>query len=384
MIGLASIELPWTDMLGRNLGMFATEFLSWCPPPLMSVNSSCLEGTYLDFSWVPERLSLALCIPGAELSQRLRITVIMDPSKVEAITKWPRPTTVTESEKFSGLAGYYRRFRLDVELCVRGSGGYWASMRIESNLMLQIKETQRDDSELWAIVQNVKDGKHTEFSVDDDRCCVVEDDYGSNDQHFARRFMTKVIVLIYYSSGFNQMYKDLKQYFWWTGMKQDVATFVSKCMTCQQVKIEHQRASGLLQPLEDSCVEMGDEISMDFVTSLLLLRKYMMRFGVVYTISSSKRWSVREGPISDLEDMLRADALDKDSGERLDEGSELNEIIYEKVAVVRDKLKRLIATESYADKDRRYLEFQVGDRVFLKVSPFRGVKRFGIKGKLSP
>ncbi|GJV74834.1 retrotransposon protein, putative, ty3-gypsy subclass [Tanacetum coccineum] len=35
--------------------------------------------------------------------------------------------------------------RLDVELYVRGSGGYWASMRIESNLMLQIKEAQRDE-----------------------------------------------------------------------------------------------------------------------------------------------------------------------------------------------------------------------------------------------
>ncbi|GKG33194.1 hypothetical protein Tco_0430704, partial [Tanacetum coccineum] len=48
--------------------------------------------------------------------------------------------------------------RLDVELCVRGSGGYLASMRIESNLMLQIKEAQRDDGELWAIMQNVEDG----------------------------------------------------------------------------------------------------------------------------------------------------------------------------------------------------------------------------------
>ncbi|GJV49801.1 reverse transcriptase [Tanacetum coccineum] len=52
--------------------------------------------------------------------------------------------------------------RLDVELCVRGSGGYWASMRIESNLMLQIKEAQRDDGELWAIVQNVEDGTSRE------------------------------------------------------------------------------------------------------------------------------------------------------------------------------------------------------------------------------
>nr|GFD39212.1 putative reverse transcriptase domain-containing protein [Tanacetum cinerariifolium] len=43
--------------------------------------------------------------------------------------------------------------RLDVELYVRDSGGYWASMRIESNLMLQIKEAQKDDDELWAIVK---------------------------------------------------------------------------------------------------------------------------------------------------------------------------------------------------------------------------------------
>nr|GFB76415.1 retrotransposon protein, putative, Ty3-gypsy subclass [Tanacetum cinerariifolium] len=65
--------------------------------------------------------------------------------------------------------------RLDVELCVRDSGGYWASMRIESNLMLQIKEAQKDDDELWAIVQNVEDGKHTEFSVDDDSVVWFED-----------------------------------------------------------------------------------------------------------------------------------------------------------------------------------------------------------------
>nr|GEW27137.1 transposon Ty3-I Gag-Pol polyprotein [Tanacetum cinerariifolium] len=63
------------------------------------------------------------------------------------------------------------------------------------------------------------------------------------------------------------MYHDLKQHFSWSGMKRDVAMFVSKCLICQQVKIEHQRASGLLQQL-DIPVWKWDEISMDFVTGL--------------------------------------------------------------------------------------------------------------------
>nr|GEV75674.1 retrotransposable element Tf2 [Tanacetum cinerariifolium] len=50
-------------------------------------------------------------------------------------------------------------------------------------------------------------------------------------------------------------------------MKGDVATFVARCLICQQVKIEHQRASGLLQQL-DIPVWKWHEISMDFVTGL--------------------------------------------------------------------------------------------------------------------
>nr|GFD40970.1 putative reverse transcriptase domain-containing protein [Tanacetum cinerariifolium] len=48
-------------------------------------------------------------------------------------------------------------------------------------------------------------------------------------------------------------------------MKRDVAMFVARCLICQQVKIEHHRASGLLQQL-DIPVLKWDEISIDFVT----------------------------------------------------------------------------------------------------------------------
>ncbi|KAD4385649.1 hypothetical protein E3N88_25818 [Mikania micrantha] len=55
------------------------------------------------------------------------------------------------------------------------------------------------------------------------------------------------------------------------------------------------------------------------------------------------------------------------------------------VAIAREKLKEAQSRQkSYADKPRRVLEFKVGDHVFLKVSPCRGVRRFGIEGKLSP
>ena len=50
-------------------------------------------------------------------------------------------------------------------------------------------------------------------------------------------------------------------------MKRDIAEFVSKCLTCQQVKIEHQRPSGLLQPLEIPTWNW-DHICMDFVIGL--------------------------------------------------------------------------------------------------------------------
>ena len=50
--------------------------------------------------------------------------------------------------------------------------------------------------------------------------------------------------------GGNKMYRDLKKKFCWDNMKREIAQYVSKCLTCQQVKAEHQKPSGLLQPLE--------------------------------------------------------------------------------------------------------------------------------------
>ena len=56
-----------------------------------------------------------------------------------------------------------------------------------------------------------------------------------------------------------------------------------------------------------------------------------------------------------------------------------------KVKLIRDRLKVAQSRQkSSADSKRKGTEYEVGDRVYLRVSPLRGVKRFGVKGKLAP
>ena len=63
------------------------------------------------------------------------------------------------------------------------------------------------------------------------------------------------------------MYRDLRHQFWWNDMKREVVKFVSRCLIFQQVKAEHQRSAGLLQPLP--ILEWKwENIAMDFVTAL--------------------------------------------------------------------------------------------------------------------
>nr|GEW60915.1 putative reverse transcriptase domain-containing protein [Tanacetum cinerariifolium] len=67
--------------------------------------------------------------------------------------------------------------------------------------------------------------------------------------------------------GFDKMYQDLKQLYWWPNMKADIATYVSKCLTCLRVKAEHQKLSGLLVQPEIPQWKW-DNITMDFVMKL--------------------------------------------------------------------------------------------------------------------
>nr|GEW93076.1 putative reverse transcriptase domain-containing protein [Tanacetum cinerariifolium] len=67
--------------------------------------------------------------------------------------------------------------------------------------------------------------------------------------------------------GSDKMYQDLKLLYWWPNMKADIATYVSKCLTCAKVKVEHHKPSGMLQQPE-ILVWKWERIAMDFVSGL--------------------------------------------------------------------------------------------------------------------
>ena len=57
----------------------------------------------------------------------------------------------------------------------------------------------------------------------------------------------------------------------------------------------------------------------------------------------------------------------------------------EQVSIIREHLKSAQSRQmSYYDKHHREMSFEIGEKAYLKVSPLRGVRRFGIKGKLAP
>ncbi|GKC21736.1 putative reverse transcriptase domain-containing protein, partial [Tanacetum coccineum] len=276
-------------------------------------------------------------------------------------------------------------------------------------------------------------------------------------------------------------------------MKADIATYVSKCLTCAKVKAEHQRPSVLL--VQPKILEWKwDNITMDSVIKLpktlqgyatiwvivdqltksaiftpmretdpmdkltrIYLKEVVTRHGIPISIIcdrdprfASNFWrslqnalgtnldmSIAYHPQTDgqsertiqtLEDMLRACAIDfgkgwvnhlplvefsynnsyhasikaapfealygrkcrspncwAEVGEAQILGPELIQETTEKIIQIKQRMQAARDRQkSYADLKRKPMEFQVGDKVMLKVSPWKGVVRFGKRGKLNP
>ncbi|GJY05655.1 reverse transcriptase domain-containing protein [Tanacetum coccineum] len=266
--------------------------------------------------------------------------------------------------------------------------------------------------------------------------------------------------------GADKISYNLRDMYWWPGMKRDIATYVSECLTCAKVKAEHQRPSGLLQQPEIPEWKW-ENITMDFITKLprtsnghdaiwvvvdrltklahflairedysteKLARLYtdeIKALGIRLDMSTAYHPHIdghSERIIQTLEDMLRVCVIDfsgswdvhlplaefsynnsyhtsircapfkalygrkcrspvlwAEIGEGSLIGPELVQEMTDKAVAIKERLQAARDRQkSNADNRRKPLEFEVGDRVMLKVSPWKGVVHFGKKGKLAP
>ncbi|GKA50072.1 putative reverse transcriptase domain-containing protein [Tanacetum coccineum] len=105
-----------------------------------------------------------------------------------------------------------------------------------------------------------------------------------------------------------------------------------------------------------------------------------------FSYNNSYHSSIRCAPFEALYGRkCRSPVLWAEIGESSLIGPELIQETTDKVVLIKEKLKAARDRQkSYADNRRKPLEFEVGDRVMLKVSPWKGVIRFGKKGKLAP
>ncbi|GKD41113.1 putative reverse transcriptase domain-containing protein, partial [Tanacetum coccineum] len=158
----------------------------------------------------------------------------------------------------------------------------------------------------------------------------------------------------------NKMYQDLKKLYWWPNMKAEIATYVSKCLTCAKVKIEYQKLS------EDDTLE---KLTRQY------LKEVVLRHGVPVSI------------ISDSDGRFTSHfckSFNKALGTRLDMSTAYHPETDGQSKRIIQTLEDMLRAYSYANVRRKPLKFQVGDKVILKVSPWKGVIRFSKRGKLNP
>ncbi|GKC76395.1 putative reverse transcriptase domain-containing protein [Tanacetum coccineum] len=233
--------------------------------------------------------------------------------------------------------------------------------------------------------------------------------------------------------GADKMYHNLRDMYWWPGMKRDIAMYVSKCLTCSKVKAEHQRPLGLLQQPEIPEWKW-ERITMDFITRFprsssrydtiwvivdrLTKLAYFLPIREDYNMEKLARLYIddivaRHGVpvliISEHDGQFTSrfwQTLQKALGTRLDMSTAyhpetvghsehtiqtLEDILRacvidfrdttDKVVLIKKRLKAAKDRQkSYADNRHKPLEFEVGDQVLWKVSSWKGVVRFGKKG----
>ena len=140
---------------------------------------------------------------------------------------------------------------LGVRLELTYSGALLATFHVRPVLIDRIRELQIQDPQIVKLRGEVESGQRGDLSLRENGTLVMGQRSCVPDVGDVRREIMEEAHSFTYAMhpGSTKMYHTLKEHYWWKGMKRDIVEFVSKCLTCQQVKAEHHKPTGLLQSL---------------------------------------------------------------------------------------------------------------------------------------
>ncbi|XP_050238154.1 uncharacterized protein LOC126687641 [Mercurialis annua] len=271
-------------------------------------------------------------------------------------------------------------------------------LEVHPILIERIRDAQNEDDKLVKIKGEVQQDNRIDFNVSDDGTLLYRGRLCVPDIDILKREVAHNSTYAMHP-GSTKMYRTLKENYWWSGMKKESAEFVSRCLTCQQVKAERHHLTGLLQPLFIPKWKW-EHVNMNFVVGLprtqqghdaiwnivnrltksahflsikvnypldklaeIYTREIVRLHGVPYSIVSDRdpRFYIKvlaeltttygqsERTIQTLEDMLRACMIEF------------------QVQLIRDRLKESQDRQkSYADLKRKPIEYSV---VIEKIGP---------------
>nr|GEY66270.1 hypothetical protein [Tanacetum cinerariifolium] len=374
--------------------------------------------------------------------------VHVDPEKVEAIKSWTSPKSSTETYEWGEEKKEAFQLLKDklcsapifvlpkgsedfVVYCDASLKGYGAVLMQQEKVITYASRQLRTheenymthDLELGAVVFALRQWRHYLYELLSDYDCEIH----------------------YHPGKANVVADALSRKEREKPLRADIATYVGKCLTCSKVKAEHLKPSGLLQQPKISKWKW-ENVTMDFVTGLLrtpsgydsiwvivdrltksayflpkkktnsiekltklYLKEIMCRYGVPVSVISDRdslftsRWdknlplvefsynnsyhaSIKAAPFEALYGRkCRSPVCWSEVGESQLIGPKLVRETTEKIVQIKKHLLTARSRQkSYVDLKKRLAEFEVGDKVMLKVSPWRGVICFEERGKLSP
>ncbi|GJV31768.1 putative reverse transcriptase domain-containing protein [Tanacetum coccineum] len=344
----------------------------------------------------------------------------VDPTKIEEVKNWESPTTPTEIRQFLGLAGYYQRFIegnddfvVYYDTSLQGLGAVLMQReKLIAYASQQLKPHEENytthDLELGAVhildqkELNIRQCHWLELLTDYDceiryhpgKANVVGDALSQKERIKPLRVRALVMTL------------HLK-------LPSQILEAQTEAIKEENIKAENLRGMDKafkVRPDGTRCIKnrswlplignLRDLIMHDHFTSRFW-QSMQNALGTHLDMSMTYRPETdgqSERTIQTLEDMLRASPFEALYGRKCrspvcwaevgDVQLTGPEIIHEttkKIVQIRQRLQAARDRQrSYANIMRKPLEFQVGDRVMLKVSPWKGVIRFGKRGKLNP